>query len=195
LDRRAFGLSFTKFQMSVLGHGGTIAWYYYSNSRSRCTAPPCWIPTNRGGKPYSADTSDTSHSFALDASSSAYQSRMVNVNGFTTAISPPIVIAHGASGTTSYKYYAIPRDAHGNQIGEVSPAAALRDGDAVLDALNYNVITPAANYPMAASWDILKNDTAHLLGSVKTGTSLSDHGQATAPYTIVTDANRVQWWN
>jgi hypothetical protein len=120
---------------------------------------------------------------------------MVNANGFTTPISPPAVIAHGASGTTSYRYYAMPRDVHGNQIGDVSPVAALRDGNTVLDPSNYNVITPVANYPMAASWDVLKNDTAHLLGNVKPGTSLSDHGQTTAPYTIVTGANRVQWWN
>jgi hypothetical protein len=190
-----FRPEFTKFQMSVLGRGGTIAWYYYSNSRSRCTSPPCWIPINHDGKPYSADSSDTSRSFALDASSNAYQSRMVNANGFTTAMSPPAVIAHGAAGTTSYRYYAMPRDVHGDQIGEVSPVAALRDGNALLDAFNYNVITPTSNYPMAASWDILKSDTAHLLGSVKSGTSLSDHGQTTAPYTIVTGANRVQWWN
>jgi hypothetical protein len=190
-----FRPEFTKFQMSMLGRGGTIAWYYYSNSRSLCTSPPCWIPINRDGKPYSADTSDTSHSFALDMASNAYQSRMVNANGFTTPISPPAVIAYGASGTTSYRYYAMPRDVHGNQIGDVSPVAALRDGNTVLDPSNYNVITPVANYPMAASWDVLKNDTAHLLGNVKPGTSLSDHGQTTAPYTIVTGANRVQWWN
>ena len=120
---------------------------------------------------------------------------MVNANGFTTAISSPVVIVHGASGTTSYRYYAMPRDVHGNQIGAISPSAVLRDGNAVLDALNYNVIAPAVNYPMATSWDILKNDTAHLLGNVKSGTSLSDHGQDTAPYTIVTGANRVQWRN
>ena len=195
LGSSRFRPEFTKFQMNVLGRGGTIAWYYYSNSRSRCTSPPCWVPINRDGKLYSADTPDASHSFALDAASNAYQSRMVNANGFTTAISPPVVIAHGASNTTSYRYYAMPRDAHGNQIGEVSLAAALRDRNAVLGALNYNVITPAANYPMAVSWDILKSDTAHLLGNVKSGNSLSDHGQATAPYTIVTGANRVQWWN
>jgi hypothetical protein len=195
LGSSRFQPEFTKFQMSMLGRGGTIAWYYYSNSRSRCTSPPCWIPINRDGKPYSADTSDTSHSFALNVASNAYQSRMVNANGFTTAISSPVVIVHGASGTTSYRYYAMPRDVHGNQIGAISPGAVLRDGNAVLDALNYNVIAPAVNYPMATSWDILKNDTAHLLGNVKSGTSLSDHGQDTAPYTIVTGANRVQWRN
>ena len=190
-----FRPEFTKFQMSVLGSGGTIAWYYYSDSTTRCASPPCWLPINRDGKPYSAGTPDVSRSFALDSASHAYQSRMVNANGFITAISPPVTVAHGVSGTTNYTYYAIARDAHGNQIGEVSPTAALRHGNAILGPSNYNLITPPADYPMAASWDILKTDTAHLLGKVKPGAALSDHGQVPAPYRILTGANRVQWWN
>lgn len=94
-----FQPEFTKFQMSVAGSGGTIAWYYYSNSRLRCATGPCWLQVNHGGNPYSAGTPDALHSFAFDRVSDGYQSRMANANGFITPVSPspPVSIAHGAS--------------------------------------------------------------------------------------------------
>jgi hypothetical protein len=93
-----FQPEFTKFQMSV-GSSGTVTWYYYSNSQSLCAAGPCWEPVNHGGNPYSAGTPDALHSFAFDRVSDAYQSRMVNPNGFITPASPspPVPIAHGVS--------------------------------------------------------------------------------------------------
>jgi len=94
-----FQPEFTKFQMSVVGSGGAIDWYYRSNSRSRCAPPPCWLPVNRDGRPYSAAARDASRSFALDTVADDYQSRAVDAAGFITAISrpAPVAIEHGVS--------------------------------------------------------------------------------------------------
>lgn len=191
-----FRPEFTKFQMSVLGKGGRLAWYYYSNSPSSCgLSPPCWVLINGDGAPYGADTVGSAKGFNLDTNSSAYQSRMVNASGFITALHAPAASTHGAAGRTRFTYYAMPRDRRGNQIGNVSPAVTITNGSAVLNSLNYNNITLPRFYPMVFSWDVLKGDPAHFLGSVAPGSSLADHGQALTAYSITTGANRAQWWN
>lgn len=198
-DTLIFGSSrfrpeFTWIQTSVRGVGGTIAWYYYSNSAARCGVAPCWLPINGDGKPYATDAGTVSSSFNFEANSGAYQSRMVNANGFITPISTPFVATHGARGTASYTYRVMPRDIHGHQIGNVSHATTVARASNRLDAADYNLIMPPRGYPMAASWDILKGDPARILGTVRAGGSLIDHGQAAHPYQIVTGADRAQWW-
>jgi hypothetical protein len=195
LGSSRFRPEFTKFQLSVRGAGGAIAWYYYSNSAARCGRRPCWLPINGTGNPYASDAAGGSSPFGLNTDSGAYQSRMVNAAGFIAPIAGPSVAIHGAAGIASYTYYAMPRDPHGEQLGNASPATTIANARGRLDDFNYNLITPPRTYPMVAAWDILKGDTAHRLGSVKAGGSLADHGQNTGAYTIVTGADRAQWWN
>lgn len=199
-DTLVFGSScfrpeFTKIQMSVRGVGGTLAWYYYSDSAARCATTPCWLPVNGNGRPYATDAGGVDSPFNLDTNAKAYQSRMVNANGFITPVAAPVIVAHGLPGSASYTYWAMPRDAHHNQIGNLSSPARIANISNYLNNNNYNLITPPRGYPMVAQWDILKGDTTHSLGTVKAGGTLVDHGQALHPYRITTGANRAQWWN
>lgn len=94
--------------------------------------------------------------------------------------SAPTVTPVGTPGSTTYTYYVVARDRNGNR-SLISPATTITNGNATLNATNYNAISwPAV--PGAVSYDVLKGNTSTLLANV-TGTSVNDTGQVTSAYT------------
>jgi hypothetical protein len=96
----------------------------------------------------------------------------------------PAVTNVGATGSSSYSYYVVAKDAQGFQT-LVSPVGSTATGNATLSSTNYNKIT-WSTVAGAVSYDILKGDTGHSIALGVTGTTFNDTGQATSAYTAPT---------
>ena len=109
-----------------------------------------------------------------------------------TALRPtgptPVITNGGTVGTTTYTYYVVATDAQGYK-SLVSASGATTTGNATLSGTNYNLISwsPVAG---AVSYDVLKTDTAHTIGTT-TGVSFTDDGtHASVAYTAPTTTTK-----
>ncbi len=98
--------------------------------------------------------------------------------------STPVVTPVGTAGTTSYTYYVVATDRAGNKT-LVSPVGTTATGNATLSGTNYNAITWSA-VTGAATYDVLKGDTAHSIATGISATSFNDIGGSTSAYTAPT---------
>lgn len=97
----------------------------------------------------------------------------------------PSVVANGTTGTTSYSYYLVGRDANGFATF-VSAVTTITDGNATLTTGNYNEVTWQA-VDGVVKWDLLRGDTAHAIAAGLTATSFTDDGShALTAYTAPT---------
>lgn len=96
----------------------------------------------------------------------------------------PTVTPTGVAGTTACTYYVVAKDRFGNKT-IASVAGTTATGNAVLSGANYNALAWAA-VPGAASYDVLKGDTAHSIAVGITATTFNDTGIATSAYTAPT---------
>jgi hypothetical protein len=96
----------------------------------------------------------------------------------------PIVTAKGATGSTSYSYYIVAKDASGNR-SRVSAVTTITNGNATLSVSNYNEIKWPA-LPGAVSYDVLRGGTGTTIAKDLKTNILNDTGLATTAYTAPT---------
>ena len=102
----------------------------------------------------------------------------------------PSVGTVGATGSTSYSYYAVAHT-YGGGTSLLSAVTTITNGNATLSATNYNTI---GTYPYnayatrAQSYDLIKQvgSSYYLVGSVQGNGSVNDQGQSLSAYAIPT---------
>lgn len=145
-----------KVYVSALASGHT----YKLNSSPTCSGTPVWIV-------------DRSVVFT----GSGVLPGQINVEGLSgvTNAAAPVITQHGATGSTTYSYFAV---ASINGMKQKSTEGRTTAGNATIDTNNYNIVTTSAVSGSIGCdiYRMLGGATTGKIGSITCGTALNDTG-------------------